>query len=531
MKRKMLRLMVFCMFVGLVSGFLLPTASAQGEADQNPVLTVKVRDINRLISDIQKLVPPTPGSKAGQQIAMIPMMLQGTDWIDSGRSIVAGMVLEGQKASWVAMIPFSVENAAFQKNFNAIAGNDYYMLALPPQPGASISPAVENSLIDASKSPAASNLEFEAGVGKLVDIFEPQLAALSKKIETSPEAKSGAPEMSLPQIESILKSTMESLRQIDIFRLGLDLSGDIFTLHFDIDASPNSELAGILVDKGGDMRLTNYQFDMPIQYRSRAHNMAGMMDLMESTLGSFYSQLGIDFDDMTEIVKVFTGEMAGGMRISSDGFAMEMVAVLQPGTDGEDFVQNTYMPWFERYNKQISDLMAKDTGKPGVSLYGRTADSVVDGIKVAGINMNLSAVIPPDQQKDNPFANQSFEMRLAGAGDLIFIASNDTEMAELIAKSRNLTRAPAQGPTIRFDIDLGAFFKDIQSMIPPEKLTTPLPVDLGKVTMQAEMRNGELTTQASFNIAEIQKLIAAAASAAAKAKTDASGNGQNPQVN
>jgi hypothetical protein len=92
---------------------------------------------------------------------------------------------------------------------------------------------------------------------------------------------------------------------------------------------------------------------------------------------------------------------------------------------------------------------------------------------------------------------------------LIFIASNDAQMGELIAKSHGLIKAPAKGPTVRFDIDLGAFFKDIQSMIPPEKLTTPLPVDLGKVTMQAEMRNGELTTQTSFNIAEMQKLIAA----------------------
>ena len=206
-----------------------------------------------------------------------------------------------------------------------------------------------------------------------------------------------------------------------------------------------------------------------------------------------------------------------------------MVGVLQPGIDGGDFVENVYMPFFERYSKQVSDLTAKETGKQGLNLYERTADSTVAGIKVVGVKTNLSAVIPPDQQKDNPFANQSFEMRIAGAGNLVFFASNDAQMEQLIAKSHSLIKAPAKGPTTRFDIDLGAFFKDIQSMIPPEKLTTPLPVDLGKVAMQAEMRNGEMASQISFDIAEMQKLVAAIASAASKAQTGTSN--PNPAVN
>jgi hypothetical protein len=531
MRKRMLRLAVFCMFIGLVAGFLSPAVNAQEAPGQNPVLTVKVRNIDRLISDIEKLAPQTPGSKAGQQLGMLRMMLQGTDWIDSERSIVAGMVLNAQKPSWFAMIPFSVANAAFQKNFSAIEGDNYYMLTFPPQQGLYISPALENSLVNASEAPAASNLEFEAAIGKLLDMFEPQMAALSKKIEKSPEAKTGQSDIGPQQIESILNSTMENLRQVDVLRLGLDLSGDIFTLHFDVDAVPNSMLAGVLIDQGGDTRLTGYQFDLPLQYRSRAHNMAGMMELMKSSFGSFYSQLGIDFDDMTEIMKAFTGEVAGGLRIGPDGFAMEMVGVLQPGIDGGDFVENTYMPFFERYNKQVSDLAAKETGKPGLNLYERTADSTVAGIKVVGVKTNLSAVIPPGQQNDNPFANQTFEMRIAGAGDLIFIASNDAKMEELIAKSRSLVETPAQGPAISFDMDLGAFFKDIQSMLPPEKVSTPFPVDLGRVAMQAEMRNGELASQISFNIADMQKLAATFASAASKAQTDTSDTNPDPAVN
>lgn len=525
MKRKMLRLFVFCMFTGLLSGFLSTAASAQEMTGQDPVLMVKVRDINQLLSDVEKLMPQTPGSKAGQQIAMVRGMLQGTDWIDSGRSIVAGMVLEAPQPKWVIMIPFITENAGFQQAFNAIAGNGSYMLAVPPQPGLSVSPALENSLVRASNAPMASNLVFEAAAGQLLDMLQPQMAAIAKKIETAPAEQVESSGMTPQQLQSILDSTMQTLRQVDILRFGLDLSEDIFTLHFDVDALPGSDLAGMLVDQGGDSRLMSYKFDDPIQYRSRAHNMAGMFGLMKSSLGKIYSQLGIDFDDMTEITQAFTGEMAGGIRISADGLGMEMVAVMQPGIDGEDFVQNTYMPFFERYNKQISDLAAQ-TGKPGPDLYERTADSTVSGIKVMGVKTNLGAVIPPDQQKDNPLANQALEMRMAGEDDLIFFASNDAKMEELIAKSHNLVASPAQGPTASFDIDLGAFFRDIQAMMPPEKAGNPLPGDLGKVTMQADIRDGKIATRTSFNMAEIQKLVSTISSAASKANTN-----PNPAVN
>lgn len=520
MKRKMLRLLVFCMFIGLAAGFPAQAANAQGGSDQDFVLMVKVRNLAQLINDIQQLVPQTPGSNAGQQIAMLPMMLQGTTWIDSGRSIVAGMVLSGQKGSWYTMVPFIDSNAAFQKNFSAIEGDNCYIFTYPPQQGFYLSPALENRLVNASEAPAAGNLVFEAKVDTLLDMFEPQMAALSSKIEASPEAKTGPSGISPQEIQSILNSTMETLRQVDILRLGLDLSADIFTLQFDLDALPDSELAGFLVDQGGDARLMDYRFDMPIQYRSRAHNMGGMMELMKSSLGSIYSQLGIDVDEMTEIMKAFTGETAGGFSVGPGGFVLEMVGVLQPGIEGGDYVENVYMPFFESYNKQISDLAAKETGKPGLTLYERTADSTVSGIKVMGVKTNLSAVIPPDQQKDNPFANQAFEMRIAGKDDLIFFASDDARMEELIAKSSNLTKSPAQGPTVRFDMDLGAFFKDIQSILPPGKAATPLPVDLGNVTMKADIGDGKIATRTSFNIAEMQKLVAAIASAASKAKPD-----------
>ena len=77
---------------------------------------------------------------------------------------------------------------------------------------------------------------------------------------------------------------LKTLRQAETFRYGLDLSGDILTLQLDIDALPNTPLASALIDPGGDSRLMNYPIDAPLQFRSRAHNMTGMMNLLDPIL-------------------------------------------------------------------------------------------------------------------------------------------------------------------------------------------------------------------------------------------------------
>jgi hypothetical protein len=212
--------------------------------------------------------------------------------------------------------------------------------------------------------------------------------------------------------------------------------------------------------------------------------------------------------------------MSGGMKVASDGFTMEGMMILQPGTNGEDFLHNTYMPWFERYNKQITEALAKAAGKPTTQLYERTADSTVAGLKVVGIRTNISSIVPPEEQKKNPFLDQPFEMRLAAVNDLLFFASNDATMESLISRGQNLASIPAKGPTVEFEIELGAFFRDIQSMIPAKDGSIPWPEDPGKLSIQSEMRDGKLITRTSINIAEMSKLMSAIQSrAASKAET------------
>lgn len=501
-----MQLIVFCTLAGLVTGLMPLAANAQEENDQSPLLLVKIRNIEQLLSDVEKLIPPDQNAQVTKQIGMVRMMLQGTDWIDPERSIVVGIFMKDAKINGVVLIPFRKPNPGFQQSLNAIGRADYYVTTFPPQQAFTVSPSVEESLFKASIAPSHGSLVVEAPAGKLLSMFEAPMAAALKKMEEAQSAQPTQPGAPPINPQAVVSDILNVLKQADTVRFGMDFSGNVFSLLFGVDAVPNTLLANALVDPDGETRLMDYPIDMPLQFRSRAP-MAGMVELQKLVYGKLYSQLGINFDDLAEFTKSFTGEMAGGLKIDANGLSMEVISILQPGINGEDFLQKTYLPWLERSNQQISKLIAKNANPPRAPFYKRTADSTVSGIKVAGIKANLDAVIPPNAKKPEILDKMSFEMRLAAVGDMLLIASNDAQIEELIKIARSLVKTPAHGPTFQFDMNLGAFLKDIKSLLPPGQNTFVVPDNLGNVTMTAEMKDGQVNSRLSFNIDEIKKLV------------------------
>jgi hypothetical protein len=516
MKRKLLKLIILCLFLGLNAGFIPATAGAQDEANQKPQLLIKIRNIDQFLNDIEKLISSVQGSNAvPPQIAMIRGMLQGTDWIDPQRSIVAGIVLKEPKPKLAILIPFRKANPSFQAMISAVAGENYYLGTVPPEPGFTASPAMKEALIKASASPTPGSIVIEATMSALLDQIEPQMLAAMKKIEASPEIQKAQPGITPQESMEAVSAFLKILRQAEIVRYGLDIAGDKFTLLFDVETLPNTPLSGLLSDPGGDSRLMSYPIDMPIQFRSRPHNMAGMLNLLGTSLGSIYRRMGVDFDKMGDIIKQFSGEAAGGLKISSDGLSVEIMYILQPGVDGEAFISNTYMPWIENYSKQVSNLASQKTGKPAQQLYERTADSTVAGVKVRGIKANFNAIIPTQMPQTGIFS-KAFEMRMAAVGDMMFLASSDTQLEALIKGSRNLKKSPAQGPMIQADLDIGALVKIVQSFLPSTGNSVTLPDNWGNLTMSAEMSKGKLATRTSFNIDVLHKIAAAIQDSAKK---------------
>ncbi len=511
MKTKVLKLIVICMLAGLCAGLTLTTAYAQNAADQAPQLLIKIRDINQLMSDIEKLTPPDQGPAASQQIAMLRGMLQGTDWIDPGRSIVAGMVTGGPETRWIVMIPFLTANPNFQMAYGAIAGEDYYMTAFPPQPGFVLGPGVKEILLNASAAATASDLVVEAAASEFLTVAGPKFAAAIQNRAASQAASGGQTVMNAQETQAMLDNFLATFKQVKTLRLGLDLSDTFFTLQLDIDALPDTFLAGLLTDQGDNTRLAGYQTESPFRFRTRSYNVSGMMQLMGSGLGQVYRQMGLDFEELAEMTKSFTGEMAGGMQLAPSGTVYEMVYVFQPGVDGRAFIADVYLPWFERYNRQMAAFVAQQSGQPLATIYERTADSTVAGTKVIGVKTNFAAMVPPGAENTPLLTDgqQIFETRLAAVGDLMLITSDDARMEKLVATVRGLQDAPAQGPMARFDMDLGTFMADLRNLMPPGTDSTTWPEDLGRLSMQAAMQNGNLTTRTRFNIDDLSKLSAA----------------------
>jgi hypothetical protein len=504
MKTKFLSQVAILIFAALLIGIVYPAAHAQDANKQTPVIVVKIRDIEQFLSAVERLSP-----QAGNQLSVMRKTLQGTDWIDSDRSITAAITLDGGQSKVALLIPFRRANPGIQMMLNAATRKDYYIAAIPPQQKFEANPAMEERLANASREPVFGNITLEISPSRLLPLIESQMdAALKKTAEMQlPSAESAG--MTPQDTQAVLHDMLSVLKQAEIIRFGIDLSGSILTLQYDVEAQPNSVLAGVLTDPQTDTRLMSFPSEMPFQFRSRAPNLSGATELAKLAYGRIYQKMGINIEDVKEITKYFTGEFAGGIKIDSNGLAMEAIYVLQPGIDGEAFLLNTYLPWFERYTQQISAAVSsKNTKYKGIS-FQRTPDSTVDGLKVIGMKENFKGLLPSEEDKLGILDKLSIEMRMAASKDLVFMASDDFKLANLIAKAHSLAKTPSQGPTTVIDIKLGSLIKGIASLFPQKSAAITLPENLSNISIKATMRNGKLISRTSINIDDILKLSGA----------------------
>ena len=513
MKIRTANTIAICLFavIALLCAPIL--ASAQGVVDQEPLLVIKIPDINKLL---QAMTPATAWAQPAGPNQMISMMLHGTDWIDTNRSMVAGLRKEGAKSSLVYLIPFNTPNSSFENAYHPIPGGDYYLTTLPPQQGLTVSAAFEQSLVNASRIPTTrGDLVVEIAASKALTDAEPEiLASLDKAAATQANQSANSP---IPQenIKVMVKELLNLGKQADIFRLGLDFSQDFLTLNMDIEAMPGTELANSLVDVGGSARLANFPIDMPIQAHTRPYNIPGIMDLYGNIYQALYSQLGIDFQDIDAMSKISTGESAGGFNITPEGIDLKVVSVLKPGTDGESFLINEYVPFLERYSQAFSNITAPKTDTPATPFFVRTDDSTAAGARVIGYSIDFSSLAKPDAKL--PW-NLKLNFRIAAVKDLMFMASNDDSLAELISSTRNLVPSPASGPTGLVVIDTPVFFSGLMSLMPPSVPQPPFPLDLGKIVAQFTFINGKMESETRLDPVALNKMVMAIAAQAMSAQ-------------
>jgi tetratricopeptide (TPR) repeat protein len=499
-----------------ILGGMLP-AYGQTSADAVlPSLLIKIRNIDQVLQDMESLVPSNPGADAASQTAMIKGMLQGTDWIDPSRSIVAGMHYDGQATSWLVLVPFQKPNENFKGAYGAIAGEDYYVLRFPPTPEMTVSETEQAYLVQASRQSSEANLILEMAVHDVVRQSETQIETAIQAMAANAAAGDTSALLTQEEVQGMARDFLATLKQVDTLRVGLNIDPEALLLLLDVKGVPESYLAGLLTDPKTDVRLGDYAPDYPMQFRSRAYNAPGVLQMLGASLGQIYRKMGFDFDELGEIAKGITGEMAGGMALDQNGMTFEMIYALNDTVDGNAYLEEVYLPWFEKYNRRMAALVEAQSGQPLQPLYERTPDTTVAGRKVIGVRTRFPAMTPAGQPSAAA-ALQDYQTRMTSVDGLILAASTDAAIEKMIEQMGQFQRGTAQGPLAEFSMDLGAYLRGLQHLMPNADPSVTIPPNLGDLSMQAALQEGELTTRTRINVQDMQQLMALFASLSAQA--------------
>ncbi len=480
----------------------------QTVTDAKPVVTIKIRDIDRMLQDLESLMSANTGANPSSQTAMIKAMLQGTDWIDPARLVVAGMYYDGQMSSWLVFLPFQKPNDAFQGTYGAIAGEDYYVMRFPPAPDAPLPDAQREHLRTASQRGSEANIVFELAAHNALLQSEPQIeAALQNMAAGAGNAGSGEAPLTREETHRLVRDLIATFKQVETLRCGLNIDPQKLMLLLDVQAVPESYLAGVLTDQQADERLDGYRPDYPMQFRSRAYNVAGAMQMLGATFGQFYQKMGFDFDELAQIAKGLTGEMVGGMDMDQGQMRFEMIYALHDAVDGNDYLNQIYLPWFEKYNQRMAAMMEEQTAQTVTPLYERMPDTTIAGRKVIGVRTRFPAMNPAGAQMPAMGALQDYQTRMTSVDGLVLMASSDTTITKMISQVTGLQNSTAQGPLAEFSMDMGAYLRGLQSFMPDAGQTVPIPEDIGTLTMHAEMQTGTLTTRTQVGVQDLQQMI------------------------
>ncbi len=500
---------VFIAFIGLIlmCGWR-SVLSAQEKANYPDTILIRISELEKTLDVIDELIGVVPAQSMNSPTAQLRGMLMGTNWIDPTRLIVMVCDFNNAQTSAAMLIPFQQSNENFQMAFKAVAGPDYYVLALPP--GGTVSDAVKAVLVDASGAKATASLSVELNIRALLNKFDAQIMEGLNKLENFPQGEGNPPFGPNPQdIKTMLLKMLEVAEQVETLTMGLDLRPDKITMSYEAKASDGSELAGLFTQGGKTSFLDAYKPKQQMNFRSRSYDMTGMLNLLERCFGKFYESVGINFAGMAAICEGFTGEMAGGASFSKDSFDFEAISVLNDLKSASVFLEEVYMPWMMKFGQDMATAMAKDLGGDAKNLYVQTPDSTVDGYKVIGVKARFPFIAMPNGM-NTPGMDMMInsETRMTTVGKLLLMASNDKRLSELIKIAKGLKTVPARGPFMTMDIDMTGyldFIMDMMPMAPGSK--RPLP-KMGRITFLVDLKGGRASAKWSIMTDDIKALVA-----------------------
>jgi len=504
-------LCIILLAVGLLgSAVCPPTASALD-------VVVKISRIENTLHLIDELAgSDTPQAKA-PATAQIRAMLQGTDWIDPDRQIVIGLEPAGEQYISGILIPYIRPNANFQAAFNAKIGSNYYMISLPPGSPQVISGNMEEALLKAGSSKSKTTIMAQATVGRLLKKNREQIDNWLKKIEISKMQRTDTPMAPAPEdARAMISGMLDIASQLDTISFGIDLTAAKLAFVFSSQARAESEIAGLFTRTDTSARLSTFKPDFQINFGSGPYNIAGFLKMMGNTFGPFSQKVGLDFSEIASMCEPFSGEMAGGLSYDKDKINFETISVLKNGNQAVDFLENVYLPWMEKYSRNLAGLLEQQSGRKLADVFVRTADTEVAGCKVVGVKSKIPVFPALPQTAGVPAPDcpiMVYDTRMTTVDNLLLMASNDRRLKKMIGLARTFKETTSNGPLMTLDMDLGAYLSALGEMLPD--LNIPMPGDkkafssLGKLAFTMNLENGRIDTVTSFKMDDIKAMITA----------------------
>lgn len=498
----------------ILLGCLLMVSPLGAELTANSPLgmMVKIGNIEKtidIIDDFSKMGTQNPQNSPGN---MIKGMLQGTEWIDPLRQIVIGVEMSSTPAAGI-LVPYLMANPNFQAAYNATPGPDYYLVSMPPGQPMTLSKESIDLMIDASRSEKSAMLVIELSASELMKLYKKNLDEMLTKMETMPQAQSSGPMAPTPaDIWEMMENFFNLANQLENFQFSIDVENDLLKTTMRARAHRRTELAGLFSKTSPPSRFGGYEPSHQIVFRSGKYDTDGFSDLMFDVFGKTYEKMGIGVDSLKSLSRGFTGEMCGGATFTQNGIQFEMMAVLSDKRGAPRFIESKYIPWIQKYSRDMARTMESQLGQSIGELYVRTADSMVAGHKVYGMqtrmpNFPMMGNQPNAEAMRKMMNKLTYQSRMTTVGDLMLVAHDDRKLGQLIAKVKNLkTKRSAAGPVMEIEMDMDRFFEafsEIMSEISPEAVPFPR---LGQISMEVTMRKGVATASSTLDLARLKTL-------------------------
>ena len=517
-------LIIFIIFTSCIS------VNANEDTSKGLDIIIKINRIHQAMNIIDKMAAADLDQPAAAPSFFLRSFLFGTDWIDPSRPIVIGINFKNmaadEKPVMAALVPYVRQNEDFHISYNAVSKIDHYIVSLPPEAGAVVSDQMAYDLAQAATKNSDGMLSAEIAISQLLNKADSQVRKMILELDSKIKNQAASADDLTPEdVNNLLKNLISAAKQLETFSMGIDLTESELTVFSNALALKGTALSK-LFKRNAQSRFShmdNYAPARDINFKSASYDIKGMLTFFNSIFGTFYKKIGLDLADIESMASRFTGEMAGGISLADSGMKIEMIAVLNDGEKTDtDFLDSVYIPWMMNYGQKMAAFYNQHAPNQKIrNIFTKTSESTLNGKKVFNASCKIPVIMPGKASPDK--FNVNFSTTVLGR--LLITAADDERLKQLIALAGTLEKKPYDGPLMKMDINLGAYLKSVQAMMPDTESNMHLNFsNLGSLVYTFNLEKREISNKYVIQVNDIRSIVSAFKQASADAAGAEDGN-------